>query len=226
MRITKFDNEKQFIEDSANFVLTEIIAQKNKDVFIGLSGGSTPEDIYRNLGSLPVNLSNVLFYLVDERCVPLDSPFSNFQMIKDTLTSKVKDKIKGFFYFDTSLPKAETIKKYEVELHMIPHKSFDLTILGIGEDGHFASIFPNTLANFDDGEIVCETTTEKFSVRERLSLSPRLILRSKKILVLLKGEKKKHILDKMTSNDETIKKEDFPAIMLKHHPNLTIHYLS
>jgi 6-phosphogluconolactonase len=105
------------------------------------------------------------------------------------------------------------------ELNELAPDGFDLAILGIGKDGHFASIFPGfTQWETENKTVVTETTENE--VMERLSISPKYLLKAKRILVLLAGEDKSPILEKLA--DENLSKENFPAKFLLQHPNLEI----
>lgn len=204
-----FNDEKTFISTSTDYVLKiiQLNSKKKSQINIALSGGSTPQPIYKALAKKLPTLPIVHFYQVDERYVPADHPDSNQKMIRTTL------KPKNFHYFDTSLPIKKSLQKYSKELP----KSFDLTILGIGEDGHTASLFPNTKALTTKSQ-VAHTTTRKFSIKDRLTITFPTILKSKNILVLLKNKAK--IIKEL--QNPTKSKEKFPALKLLDHKNLQV----
>ncbi|MFA6991960.1 MAG: 6-phosphogluconolactonase [Candidatus Gracilibacteria bacterium] len=184
-----------------------------KTIHIALSGGKTPIPFYKDLAkSKNTDFSKIEFYIVDERYVSLKNAKSNFKMINSTLISKIK--CRKFHYFDTSLPIEKAIKAYEKEVGKV---RFDMAVLGIGDDGHFASIFPKSKA-ITSKKSVEHTQTKKFEVKDRLTLTAKKILQSKQILVLLKN--KPSVLKELVNKTKTI--QEFPAHILKKHKNLEI----
>lgn len=200
MRIKTFHTENDFINQTVSFILS-----LNPHA-IALSGGSTPLPIYKKLSR--ENLDSIKFYQADERYVPANHPDSNQKMIRKTL------KPKNFHYFDTSLPIAKSLEKYRKELP----PSFDLCILGIGADGHTASLFPNSAA-LETTAPVAYSQTDRFTIKDRLTITLPQILASKNILVLLKD--KPEILTELQNPTKTPSK--FPALHLLKHSNTTIH---
>ncbi len=191
---------------------------------IALSGGSTPQPIYKELEEIPSQ-----FYQVDERYVPIKHPNSNHHMIKETLFQKTND-TSNFHYFDTSLSIKEALEQYKNELQKLPNfpkQSFDLSILGIGPDGHTASLFPDSSGAQNAQPVksptpelaVAHTTTTEFAIKDRLTITFKTILASKNLLVLLRN--KPGILKELENPSKT--PEEFPALKLLDHPRLTIH---
>lgn len=193
MHIQEYNSEKDWLSSA----LALIPNQGN----IALSGGSTPIPIYKLLPKSPT------YFQVDERYVPADHKDSNQKMIKETLAPK------HFHHFDTSLPIEECLKKYAKQLP----PQLDFTILGIGNDGHFASIFPGP----EPQGKVAHTKTTEHAVKDRLTLTTKTILNSKNILVLLKN--KPSVLDQLRHHTKS--PEEYPALRLLKHPGLHIHYL-
>ena len=202
MTIKTFKSETAWIRAVIDF-----IKSKNPRT-IALSGGNTPAPIYKALEkSLKLNkITTPKFFQVDERYVPKNHPDSNFKMIKQTL------KPKTFHHFDISLTIKEALKKYDTEL-----KTFDLCILGIGEDGHTASLFPNSTA-LNSSAKTAHTTTKNFPIKDRLTITFSTILKSKNILILLKN--KAEILRELKSPRKAA--SQFPALKLLKHKNLHV----
>lgn len=222
MKLKVFEDLNEFIEESTNFI-AEVTKKDKETIRISLSGGSTPKPIYQSLVSRKdIPFSNVEFYIVDERYVPFEHDDSNFKIINKSLISAVKNNIKGFYFFDTSLSIEDCIKKYSQSLEIINTDSFDLTILGMGPDGHIASLFPHSESLKEEKKFALHTTSNEFAVKNRLTITLPLILKSKKILLLLKGSLKEKILDKLLNSDMTI--EELPAKALLKHEDLTIHF--
>jgi 6-phosphogluconolactonase len=161
--------------------------------------------------------SRTELYQVDERYIPHSDSRSNFKLVDETIVSKVGAKLGGFFAFETKLSINDSLDAYE---HILSNKiihGFDLCILGIGPDGHTASLFPHSSA-------LAETTqTDRFDVKDRLSLTFPAIMKSKKILVLLKGADKQTVIDTLQSGKKMV--DEFPAMKLLEHDDLTIYFL-
>lgn len=197
MQIKTFNSEEEFIDETITF-----ISSLNPSS-IALSGGSTPKPIYSKLNT------QAQLYQVDERYVAKDHPDSNYKMITESGLNLQH-------YFDTSIPIESCLSKYEEKLP----KQFDLTILGVGPDGHIASIFPNTKL---PSKNVAHTKTKNFAIEDRLTLTFTPILNSKNILVLLKNKPK--ILQSL-QEPSSLNVDNFPASKILSHPELTIHYLA
>ncbi len=198
MKINEFQNEEDFIK--ASLELIKKISPKT----VALSGGNTPKNLYKKMSEL--SLKNVEFFQVDERYVQKEHEDSNYKMIQERLE-------KDIHHFDTSLSIPESLEKYKKELP----EQFDLTILGIGNDGHTASLFPNTAA-LHSQEKVAHTK----NIQDRLTITFPIILNSKNILVLLKN--KKEVLEELKNPSKTI--EEFPCLKLLEHQNLEINCLN
>ena len=198
MQINEFQKEEEFINSTLELI------KKLSPKTIALSGGSTPKNLYKKMSELPFD--NVKFFQVDERFVPKDHDDSNYKMIKETLNKEIH-------YFDTSLNISKSLEKYEKELP----EQFDLILLGIGNDGHTASLFPNTEA-LNSKEKVAQTK----NVQERLTITFPVILNSKNIIVLLKN--KKEVLEELKNPSKNIK--DYPSLKLLEYNNLIINTLN
>jgi len=190
MQIQEFTDQEEWVAAGL-----KLIPQSGK---IALSGGTTPTPLYKQLPQ------SAIYYQVDERYVPAEDKDSNQKMIHDTFAPQ------NFHNFNTNLPIEECLKKYEEELP----ENFDLIILGIGEDGHFASLFPH---QNPQGK-VAHTQTTTHAIKDRLTLTAETILKSKAILVLLKN--KPTVLEEL--KNPTKSSEEFPALKLLNHPNLNI----
>jgi 6-phosphogluconolactonase len=202
MHIKTFTNQQEFINTAIQFVISN-------PGNIALSGGSTPQPIYQALAAR--NLSPFAFYQVDERYVPKEHPDSNNRMITESGIPLTGD-------FKTSLSIPKCLEEYRKKL---PPEPFDLCILGIGTDGHTASLFPKSQALKSHNKVE-HTQSHHFSIKDRLTLTFAPIMESKKLLVLLK--EKPEALRELKNPKKSL--EQFPALKLLEHPHLSVYYFS
>lgn len=198
-------DEKKFVEQSAEF-LTESIRsalQQNDTCIVGLSGGSTPRPIYELLGKAEgIDWSSVYLFLVDERHVPADNPDSNQSLVRDTLLLHADVPSDHLYFPDTSLSMQDCIVAYSQSLIQLfekqpPH----LMTLGLGPDGHIASLFPPVSEDAFGEVLALHTTTDAFAVHDRISVSPLVIMAAQKHVLLLKGTEKKKVFDECRAAD-------------------------
>ncbi len=193
----------------------EILLDAKKDFSLVLSGGSTPAAVYRALAEWDRDWSKTEVYLADERFVPPVHPEANAKLVRDTLQVPAH-----FHLWDTDLDTHHEAAKMYDQLLGQRKKPFDVVVLGIGPDGHFASLFPHSPALHEAEKLAVATETEEFAIRERLSMTPAALLSAEKIIVLLKGNAKLPILKELESGNKSV--DEFPANMLKQHPHVQI----
>lgn len=212
------ENEDEFVQGSV-IVLSSLINAailQNGACLLGLSGGSTPKKVYEELGkSKEIDWSKVWVCLVDERFVPADHDNSNQKLVRETLLKHASIPEENLLFPDTSLPIEECVLQYHVALF---HKKPDVLTLGIGEDGHIASLFPPVgKVGFNREKHIIHTTTPStslgqatnFAVHNRLSMTLPVIERAETKVFLLRGEKKKKVWEAMEDSKEG--KERWPA---------------
>jgi 6-phosphogluconolactonase len=178
-----------------------------------LSGGSTPYIIYNRLAKMPypVHPDRNLF-LSDERMVPSDSPKNNANNLMPMLQAlKCEDR---FIRIDTDLPIGEAAARFAAELQ--PLKIIDLGFLGMGDDGHTAGFFTSEQARMKTGLLTLHT--DRPDGMQGVSITPSLLQRVKRIILLVTGESKREIITTLLTQPETI-----PAgIALSDHPNIEL----
>jgi 6-phosphogluconolactonase len=113
-----------------------------------------------------------------------------------------------------------TVKSYKSILEMLDVPLFDLAILGVGEDGHIASLFPNN--DYLKGDQDLAIATKGPNNIDRISLSLDAILSTKNIIVYMTGENKANVIEEIFYGSK--KAIDFPVKFLFAHPNVTIYY--
>lgn len=156
---------------------------------IAVTGGSTPRRMYEILGeSLP---RDVTWVLVDERYVPHDDPQSNAAMIERTLFARGLPK--RWLRFDTSLnDPAATARKFNARWDLT--EPLDVVLLGVGEDGHTASLFPGTPVLDVDDRVASEVYVPRLE-QWRVTLTMPVIRAARLRMVLANGASKAPVID-------------------------------
>jgi len=187
-----FGDQESFWSAAADFV--QNLAQSHSDKFrVAVSGGSSA-DIFDAIKDRNIDFSKWELWQVDERFVPHDDSDSNFRL----LSEKIGDRVGVFHSFPILATSEESAEKYEEMLQ--PDSEgflFDLAILGVGSDGHTASLFPGDVVLHETKRLTAVTHTDEFAVRERLTLTFPAIKKSRTILILLPSDKKKEVLERM-----------------------------
>jgi 6-phosphogluconolactonase len=178
----------------ANELLTD-----NQHFFsIALSGGTTPKLLYELLASEPyrsqLNWSKVEIYFGDERCVPHDHPDSNYRMAYDAMLSKLPIPECNIHRMRGELPPEQAAIEYGQMLKdKFKDGGVDLNLLGMGDDGHTASLFPGTAALNETHHRCVANFVPKFD-KWRLTMTYPFINRSKEVMVLIAGAAKAKVL--------------------------------
>ena len=200
------------------FIESHIIhTLKKKDRFkFCVSGGSTPQSVYQLLSKSNLGWDLVDVFLGDERCVDPNSELSNSLMLKNSLLTNFGSK--SFFYdlkADDEAIKNQFISKLFEKCGSNP-PTFDLTLLGLGDDGHTASLFPyQKNNNVDDFVIFNEGKGLK-----RISLTPKVLSASSKILFLVSGASKRIALERLLDQKES--PERTPSKLIKSINQISI----
>ena len=188
---------------------------------IALSGGSTPKIVFDALAArrLPEAMwSKVHLYWGDERCVPPDDADSNFKMTVDHLLSKVSIPDKNIHRIKGENEPKEEARRYAQALEdAVPPEGglpcFDLDILGMGDDGHTASIFPHEIELWGS-ERICEVAEHPESGQKRITITGQVINNAKKVAFLVTGDSKAEKVGEII--DERGEVENYPASLV--HP--------
>jgi 6-phosphogluconolactonase len=223
IKLFRLENIKDYSENASAAVYEFIkqSIQKNNVARIALSGGNSPKAVYEKLSRADIDWSKVELYMVDERYVPMDHPESNVRMIMDTLMPEVKG-VRLFAIPDTKKPIKEAAADYNEMLQKHSRPLFDLVILGLGKDGHTASLFPG-IPELDEMSKFFVHTESPAGIKDRLSLTFPAIFSSRKIIFLIRGQSKKKVIDQWLS-DVTIRESKLPAKTVLEHEDVEIYY--
>jgi 6-phosphogluconolactonase len=181
-------------------------AIERRGVFhLALSGGSTPKALYRRLASAPyadqLDWRRVHLWWSDERAVPSDHPDSNYKLAYDALIAQVAILPEHVHRVQTELGPAGAAERYEAEIRSAiavaadsSAPPFDLILLGMGDDGHTASLFPHTPALAEHERLVVSQVVPHAYVPERITFTALLINAADVVFFLVSGAGKSETL--------------------------------
>lgn len=200
------------------FLIAEQSIKKNGRFTIALSGGKSPMEFYIRLaGAKDFALwSKTHVFLVDERCVPDDHPESNFRMLKELLLNDILIPEENIHPVSFNQDIGESRKLYEDEIKKFfnpepgDFPKFDFILLGLGEDGHTASLFPHQKETLELERFVISFQNSHINY-PRVSLTLPVINHAQHIFFVVVGEKKAPVIKEMIKD-----KKVFPASLI--HP--------
>ena len=202
------------------------IAERGKFI-VSLAGGSTPKRMYELLAGAEfkeaLDWSKVIVIWGDERCVPETSSDSNSRMAKEAWLNQVPIPAAQIYPVNGTLHPAQAARGYEAQLKKVlgaKLDAIDLCLLGLGDDGHTASLFPHTDVLKEKERWVSEVYVEKFD-SWRVTLTAPVIRNSKQIAFLVSGAKKAAILPKVLEGP--FQPEDYPSQLIIQD-NAAVHW--
>lgn len=206
-------------------VARDVLAAKGRFA-LALSGGKTPRYLYTFLArecSSEVSWERVHLFWSDERCVSQESKDSNFAMAYKALISEVPLPSPNIHRIPAEInPPEKAAGNYERMIREFFKSEeedsflFDAMILGVGEDGHTASLFPGSSALVKKSHwVLAVNAPSSFSPQKRITLTLPLINLSRSIFFLVSGAKKKKVVREILRNPETARRL-YPAAMI--HP--------
>ena len=205
MIIINKKSEKSLIDQFINDLKKDYLRKKkqNKRFSFVLTGGKSPRKLYRKLAKINIDWNSIDLFWGDERYVSHFSKNSNYKLAADELIKKIKINKKNIFPIKTqksisqcSVDYSKTIKKYFKNKKI----SFDYCLLGMGVDGHIASLFPNS-KNLNKKFITKPVEKKDF---KRITLGLNVINNSKKILLWLNNRSKSKIYLKIKKEGKKV----------------------
>merc|ERR1712137_243578 len=226
-------SREEFQTVAGELLLSEIrsVLSCQENCVVGLSGGSTPKPIYTWLAEQDgVDWSRVYFYIVDERYISQNESTSNTNMLKSTLLSSGKISSDHLLAPNTDLPLDETINDYQQRLKQLliekgnKNQSAHIVTLGLGPDGHIASLFPllddKYLPKGEENKYtILHAQTDRFDVRDRVTVSLDHLGLASVCIFFLSGPDKKPIWTSMI-NDQPDNIKTFPGLHLIQHSSV------
>ena len=188
------------------FINQQKNAVEKKGLFcIALSGGNTPLSFYEKLANkINIKWDKTHIFFVDDRMVKDDSNVSNTHQIKKVLLDKIVIPEENIHFIDKSLDENDAALEYELEIKSFFKEevpSFDFILLGIGEDGHMASLFPHSDTLKEKNKLVVSSSTKQESFF-RISFSLKLINHTKVVVFMVVGNNKARIIKKIIQDKD------------------------
>jgi 6-phosphogluconolactonase len=204
-------------------------AERRRTFTIALSGGSTPKLLFTVLGERfknSVPWKYVHFFWGDERCVPLDDPESNFGMTKKVFLEKIKIPQANIHRIMGEKDPAEEAVRYSNEIKDFTNERgglpvFDLIILGLGEDGHTASIFPGN-DGLLNSEKICDIAIHPLGFQKRITITGKVINNAENVIFLVTGASKAKVVSGICESPGNV---DYPAAHIEPQPGILQWYL-
>lgn len=221
-KLTEFTARNDLDNELAK-VVSDILAKaiiENGKASIAVSGGSTPKGFFSVLSKSDIDWSKVTITLADERWVPIGSEASNTRLVHENLLQNKAQKAKFFHLKQGDELTDETL----ADLNMAARKTLlplDVLILGMGEDGHTASLFPcsDEIASGLDkkNDAVLMKVQPKTAPNQRISFTFASLITSKNIFLHSCGEGKKTVLTQALNGDDPF---EMPIRAFLQHPSL------
>ena len=203
-------------------VAAEQAAERRGRFTLALAGGSTPEATYARLArpnyAGRFDWERTHIFWGDERCVPPDHPDSNARMARDVWLSKAPIPEDRIHRIQAELEPPLAAERYEGLLRQVlpaGGPAFDLVLLGLGHEGHTASLFPGSAALRERERWVTAAYVEKMNAW-RITLTPVLLNRAREILFLVSGEKKAHAVKEVLTGKASADEVPARAIRPRH----------
>ncbi len=223
-----FDNASDLVMSLSEEFFDEVkkIIGEGRKLNVALSGGSTPDFFYSYLAKTEEVknqfLDNVNFFWVDERCVPPDNPESNFRKVNSILFEPKGIREDNIFRIMGENPPEEEAERYRKVLEEnLPRKNsfpfFDIVFLGVGSDGHIASLFPESSLLKVRKKLTGVAESPENGIK-RITITLPVINNAGKVIFIVTGAKKRKIVRTLCSyeNHSNIL---YPASMVKTKDN-------
>ncbi len=196
---------------------TQAIKERGRALIV-ISGGSTPLALFRLLADEPyrsqIDWNALHIFWADERCVPPDDPGSNYGQARKAFLDQVPIPVENVHRVNSALRPVEAAEEYANTLRdfrdpPLDWPRFDLVLLGMGDDGHTASLFPGSDVDVPRPTLAV-TAHYQDRPANRVTLTPRVFNTARKIVFLVSGESKVETLARVLAEDN-YQPELYPA---------------
>jgi 6-phosphogluconolactonase len=188
--VLSFNSQEDLDYNAAQFIIERAkaaIIEKGSFSLV-LSGGTTPINVYKLLAKEQADFEKWYIYFGDERCFPLNHLERNSNVAGLIWLSKVNIPKSNIYIIPAEL--GNTVGALAYENILDKNKPFDLVILGLGDDGHIASLFPKH--QWDNSKQVISVSNAPKAPSDRISLTPSRLSNSEEVLFLISGKNKAH----------------------------------
>lgn len=202
-----------FVADAAEFILHQARAAlaERGEFRIALSGGQTPRPVYAEFGRQAGDLAweKVRFSFGDERCVPPDDAQSNYRMAREILFEPFGVPEHSVLRMRGEMEPGLAAQEYEDQLALLATQvgemiyRHDLVLLGMGDDGHTASLFPGTRALEEEQRLVAANFVPKLDTW-RLTMTLPLLNQARQVLFLVGENKDRQLLERVLNGDRNL----------------------
>ena len=200
---------KQFVADAAGFIVSHAEqALKERGQFrLALSGGNTPRPVYAELARAGIPWDRARLTFGDERCVPPDDAQSNYRMARESLLNAAAVPDESVLRIRGEIDPQTAAEEYEQRLDKMADERnetiyrHDLILLGMGDDGHTASLFPGTAALEEKERRVVANFVPKFN-SWRTTFTFPLINAARHVCFLLNASKHAELIEQVLNGDE------------------------
>jgi 6-phosphogluconolactonase len=221
-QLQEFDHPEalnQALAHTIGFRLRRLLRTKD-NVVLAVSGGRTPTDLFQVLSRIDLPWSKIHITLIDERCVPADSADSNASLVaRELLQNKASDAPFFPLYDDqAAVQNLQALEARFSENHCFP---LDIGILGMGNDGHTASLFPcavniEALMHDESGQLFHQVMPVT-APHERITFSLPALLQTGTLILHLTGSEKRQVLEKALAGESVT---EMPIRAFLHHPTV------
>lgn len=227
--IKVFPTTNELVQFTAHRIvnIANAVLQVNDTFSLALSGGSTPKPVYERLAQeygTFLDWSRIHLWWGDERAVPPDDEQSNYAMVKAALLDHIDIPDENVHRIQGENDPTDAATAYVEEIAAFftaPEMGlFDLNLLGMGDDGHTASLFPHTEAVHEHDKLVVAHFVEAHDMY-RITLTPKAILESANIMFLVAGANKVDALYEVLEGDENTNEYPSQVIARSNHEHVT-----
>lgn len=220
MQFHVYNNALAMSEGTAEWIASYISErlQAKPEFSLLLSGGNTPKNLYRSLLKYDIRWEKINFFFGDERYVPFDDERNNGMIAYEMLLKPSRVPSSQIHFINTKLEREESASAYEKVLRQYfrdDGNTFDLALLGIGNDGHTLSLFPEQKQVHEQHKWVVTSEAPEEPV-QRISLTAPMVNRSLCIAFLVTGKGKAAILDNVIRGKYD--PDRFPVQAIKNSP--------